>query len=47
MCEELLNKLSSTLLRNGSVKAEDLLMFMYTIIQRGVNMAVKVKINDD
>jgi len=47
MCEELLNRLSTSLLRNESIKAEELLMFMYTIIQRGISMAVKVKINDD
>ena len=46
-CEELLNRMSSSMLRNESIKADELLMFMYTIIQRGVTMAVKVKINDD
>ncbi|TNV87999.1 hypothetical protein FGO68_gene14880 [Halteria grandinella] len=47
MCEELLNRLSNSLMRNESVKKEELLMFLYTIIQRGVTMAVKVKINGD
>lgn len=45
--EELLNRVSTTLLKNDSVKGDELLMFLYTVIQRGVAMAVKVKINDD
>lgn len=47
LCEELLGRLSAALLRNASVKAQELLLFLYTIIQRGVGMAVKVKVNDD
>jgi hypothetical protein len=31
-CEELLNRLSNTLLKNESVKGDELLMFLYTII---------------
>ena len=45
--EELLNRMSNTLLKNESVKGDELLMFLYSVIQRGVGMAVKVKINDD
>ncbi len=47
LSEELLNRLSNSLLKNESVKADELLMFLYTVIQRGVGMSVKVKINDD
>jgi hypothetical protein len=47
LCEELLNRLSNSLLKNDSVRTDELLLFVYTIIQRGVTMAVKVKINDD
>lgn len=47
LCEELLSRLSTALLRNPSLKSQELLLFMYTIIQRGISMAVKVQINDD
>jgi hypothetical protein len=47
LCEELLNRLSNSLLKNESVRTEELLLFVYTIIQRGVQMAVKVQINDE
>jgi hypothetical protein len=47
LCEELLNRVSNTLLKNESVRTEELLLFVYTIIQRGVQMAVKVQINDE
>ena len=42
LCEELLSRLSTALLRNPSLKSQELLLFMYTIIQRGISMAVKV-----
>jgi len=47
LCEELLNRLSNALLKNESVRTDELLLFVYTIVQRGVAMAVKVQINDD
>jgi hypothetical protein len=47
LCEELLNRLSNSLLKNESVRTEELLLFVYTIIQRGVTMAVKVRVNDE
>lgn len=47
LCEELLNRLSNSLLKNESVRTEELLMFVYTIIQRGVSMAMKVQINSE
>ncbi len=42
-----MNRLSNSLLKNESVRTEELLLFIYTIIQRGVTMAVKVQINDE
>jgi hypothetical protein len=47
LCEDLLNRVSNSLLKNESVRTEELLLFVYTIIQRGVQMAVKVQINDE
>ena len=47
LCEELLGRLSPALLRNTSMTPQELLLFLYTLIKRGVGMAVKVKVNDD
>ena len=38
--------MSTVLLNNESIENNDLLMFLYTIINRGLSMAVKVKVND-
>lgn len=46
-CEELLSRISSSLMKNSSLTGEQLLIFIYTIIQRGTQMAVKVKVNDE
>ena len=45
-CEDLLNRLSSSVLKNPTLEAHELLMFMYTIIKRGIDRALKVKVND-
>lgn len=34
-------------MKNTSVKGEQMLLFMYTIVSRGVNMAAKLTINDE
>ncbi len=39
--------MSTTLLKNESLETDDLLLFMYTIIHRGISNALKVKINDE
>jgi len=46
-CEELLNRVSTSLLKNDTVEGSKLLQFLYSIIDRGVSLAVKVKINDE
>lgn len=42
LSEELLSRLSASLLKNKSLSTRELLLFTYTLIQRGVGMAVKV-----
>jgi hypothetical protein len=34
-------------MKNPTLTGEQLLIFIYTIIQRGVQMAAKVKVNDE
>ncbi|CDW84473.1 small subunit processome component 20 homolog [Stylonychia lemnae] len=46
-CEELLNRISSSIIKNESVRGDQLLMFMYSIIDKGVIQAAKIKINDE
>ena len=46
-CEDLLSRISTSLLKNKSVKGSDLLLFLYSITNRGIQMSSKVKINDD
>ena len=38
--------MSTTLLKNESLKGEQLLLFVYSLIERGVTQATKVKVND-
>lgn len=46
-CEELLAKISNSLLKNKSLQGQQLLVFLYSIIERGVNMSEKTKVNDE
>lgn len=46
-CEDLLSRVSSSLLKNQTVKGSQLMLFLYSIIERGVKLAAKIKINDD
>ena len=46
-CEDLLSRVSSSLLKNQSVKGSQLLLFLYSIIERGIKLATKIKINDE
>lgn len=46
-CEELLNKISSHLLKNTTLTSDQLLVFLYSIIERGIGMTMKTKINDE
>ena len=46
-CEDLLSRVSSSLMKNQTVGGPTLLLFLYSIIERGVKLATKVKINDD
>lgn len=46
-CEELLNRISTAVIKNSTVKGDQLLMFLYSIIDKGVSMASRIKINDD
>jgi len=39
--------LSTSILKNETLRGEELLIFLYSIIQRGVDMAQKTKINDE
>lgn len=43
----MLSRVSSALMKNQTVGGPTLLLFLYSIIERGVKMATKVKINDD
>jgi hypothetical protein len=42
-----LSRISSSLLKNETVDGSSLLIFLYSIIERGVSMSTKIKINDD
>jgi hypothetical protein len=46
-CEELLSKISNSLLKNKSLNGEQLLIFLYSIIDRGVSLSERTKINDE
>lgn len=46
-CEELLAKVSNSILKNRSLSGEQFLVFLYSIINRGIGMSLKTKINDD
>ena len=46
-CEDVLGRISSALMKNKSVDGAQLLIFLYSIIERGVKMATKIKINDE
>ena len=46
-CEELLNKISSQLLKNQTLAGDQLLVFLYSIIERGIGMTMKTKVNDE
>lgn len=46
-CEDLLSRLSTSLLRNKTVDGSQLLLFLYSITDRGIQMSSKVKINDE
>ena len=38
-CEDLLGRVSTSILKNVTLRGEELLIFLYSIIQRGVDMA--------
>lgn len=46
-CEDLLSRLSTSLMRNKTVEGAQLLLFLYSITDRGIQMSTKVKINDE
>ena len=46
-CEDLLSRVSSSLLKNETVKGSQLLLFLYSIIERGIKLSSKIKINDE
>jgi hypothetical protein len=46
-CEALLSRVSSSLLKNETVKGAQLMLFLYSIIERGIKLAAKIKINDE
>lgn len=46
-CEDLLSRVSTSLLKNPTVTGPQLLIFLYSIVDRGVSMSVKIKINDE
>ena len=45
--EELLNKISSSLMKNESVNGEQMLALVYTVIQKGFEMGNRIKVNDE
>ena len=46
-CEELLSHISSKLLLNETLTGDQLLVFLYSITERGIGMTVKTKVNDE
>lgn len=46
-CEELLARMSTSLLKNKTVEGAQLLTCLYSIISNGVKMATRIKINDE
>jgi len=47
MCEDLLARVSTSILKNKTLASDQLLVFLYSIIEKGVNMSKKLKINDE
>ena len=45
--EELLAKISTSLLKNQTVSGDKLLVFLKQIIEKGIKMSKKTKINDE
>lgn len=39
--------MSAALLKNQTVKGSQLMLFLYSIIERGIKLATKIKINDE
>lgn len=46
-CEDLLNRISGRLLKNETLSGDQLLIFLYSIVERGIGMTQKTKINDE
>lgn len=46
-CEDLLSRVSASLMKNKTVGGSQLLLFLYSIIERGISLATKIKINDE
>ena len=46
-CEEVLNKIGTQLLKNTTLTGDELLVFLYSIVERGISMTQKTKINDE
>ena len=46
-CEELLNRISSQLLKNTTLSGDQLLVFLYSIVEKGIGMTMKIKVNDE
>lgn len=45
--EDLLARISNSILKNESVSSDKLLPFLRQIIEKGVNMSLRTKINDE
>jgi hypothetical protein len=46
-CEDLLSRISSSLMKNATVEGTQILLFLFSITNRGIQLSSKVKINDD
>lgn len=46
-CEDLLQRVSAALLKNESVSGAQMLVFLYSVVDRGVGMSLKTKINSE
>lgn len=46
-CEELLNRISTQLLKNVTLSGDQLLVFLYSIVEKGIGMTMKTKVNDE
>lgn len=47
LIEDLLARVANSVLKNESISAQELLPFLKQIIEKGVQMSIRVKINDE